>query len=153
MNKRKSNLDEMQEQKLLIIERNACWLAFFGLFVALMIQLIVGGENLWHAVAGEWALLLCLSVYITVDCIKNGIWSRCYEPSLKTNGIGSIIAGVISGIVIFAMVYMKRADMLAAAIAGLSGSVFTFIVSLLVMSVFGSMHKNRLKKLEEEKDN
>ena len=28
---KKSNLDEMQEQELLKIEHNGCWLAFWGL--------------------------------------------------------------------------------------------------------------------------
>ena len=34
----KSNLDERQEQRLLRIERNGCWLAFWGLLVAMGVQ-------------------------------------------------------------------------------------------------------------------
>ena len=55
---KKSNLDEMQEQKLLKIEHNGFWFAFFGLFAAIMIQLALGvlisvddtlrHDILWH---------------------------------------------------------------------------------------------------------
>ena len=41
--KRKNNLDEMQEQKLLHIESKGYWLAFWGLGVSLIIQLIFSG--------------------------------------------------------------------------------------------------------------
>ena len=37
--KRRNNLDEMQEQKLLHIESRGYWLAFWGLAAALIIQL------------------------------------------------------------------------------------------------------------------
>ena len=37
----KNRLDEMQEQKLLKIEHNGCWLAFYGLAAVIMIQLFL----------------------------------------------------------------------------------------------------------------
>ena len=47
--KRKNNLDEMQEQKLLHIESKGYWLAFWGLGVSLIIQLIFyGPTNDWR---------------------------------------------------------------------------------------------------------
>ena len=36
---KKSRLDEMQEQKMLQIEHNGCWLAFIGLFAVILVQL------------------------------------------------------------------------------------------------------------------
>ena len=36
--KRKNNLDEMQEQELLKIEHNGCWLAFWGLLISMIVQ-------------------------------------------------------------------------------------------------------------------
>ena len=40
--KMKSNLDERQELKLLKIEHNGCWIAFWGLLIVMAIQMIVG---------------------------------------------------------------------------------------------------------------
>lgn len=38
MKLRKSNLDEQQERKLLEIESRGCWLAFWGLLLALLVD-------------------------------------------------------------------------------------------------------------------
>ena len=39
---KKNNLDEMQEQALLKIEHNGCWLAFWGLLAVMAIQMVMG---------------------------------------------------------------------------------------------------------------
>ena len=39
MRRKKSNLDEMQEQELLKVEHNGCWIAFWGLLAAIIILL------------------------------------------------------------------------------------------------------------------
>ena len=41
MRRKKSNLDEMQEQELLKVEHNGCWIAFWGLLAAIYITLAV----------------------------------------------------------------------------------------------------------------
>lgn len=41
MRRKKSNLDEMQEQELLKVEYNGCWIAFWGLLAAIIIQSIL----------------------------------------------------------------------------------------------------------------
>ena len=59
--KRKNNLDEMQEQKLLHIESKGYWLAFWGLGVSLIIQLIFyGPTNDWRYMAAEWIHGYCV---------------------------------------------------------------------------------------------
>ena len=56
MTTRKSNLDERQEQVLLGIEHNGCWLAFWGLLVSILAQeVIFGGEAKY--IAGEWFVI------------------------------------------------------------------------------------------------
>ena len=51
---KKSNLDERQEQDLLKIEHNACWLAFWGLLAVLVVEFVVCGANRIEIFAGEW---------------------------------------------------------------------------------------------------
>ena len=48
----KSNLDERQELKLLKIEHNGCWIAFWGLQIVMLIQMIVGNDSI-NNLAGE----------------------------------------------------------------------------------------------------
>ena len=50
--KMKSNLDERQELKLLKIEHNGCWIAFWGLLIVMAIQMIVGNDSIKN-LAGE----------------------------------------------------------------------------------------------------
>ena len=101
MNKQKSNLDEMQEQKLLKIEHNAAWLAFWGLLAAILVQSILGGEDVWRNMIAEWIVFICLCVYLVIACIRNGIWDRKWKPNLKTHAIFSLIAGIVCGAILF----------------------------------------------------
>lgn len=84
MKKTKSNLDERQELTLLQIEHNGCWLAFWGLLLALSVQLILGNNSI-GALAGEWAVFMFLALYLMIACIRNGIWDRKWKPNFKTN--------------------------------------------------------------------
>ena len=52
MKRRKSNLDEQQERKLLEIESRGCWMAFWGLVIALFVEALVIRDV--RAIAGEW---------------------------------------------------------------------------------------------------
>ena len=49
---KKNQLDEMQEQKLLHIERNGCWFCFWSLLAAILIQMAVC-EDVATAMLGE----------------------------------------------------------------------------------------------------
>ena len=81
----KSNLDEMQEAKLLEIEHNGCWLAFWGLVIAMIVQLFTtDAADLPRTLAGEWILFMALAVYLGEACLRNGIWDRRLKADRKT---------------------------------------------------------------------
>ena len=96
MKERKSNLDERQEQALLKIEHNGCWLAFWGLLIAMVVQLIVYGFDM-KLLAGEWIVFMALCLYIWSSCLKQGIWDRQLKPDRKTNLLASLVAGLAFG--------------------------------------------------------
>ena len=148
MNNKCSNLDEMQEQKLLSIEHNGFWLAFWGLLAALAVQMIIGGENVVYNLAGEWIVFMCLCVYMVGACIKNGIWDRKLKPNLKTNIIVSVIAGVVSGVLSFAISYRNYGDLVSAIWTGAFVFVFTFALGLAALAVSTSLYKKKVKALE-----
>ena len=71
---KKSNLDEMQEQELLKIEHYGCWMAYWGLLAAMVIQMVMrvpGAQML-----GEWIIFVIMSLYICIACMRKGIWHR-----------------------------------------------------------------------------
>ncbi len=152
MIKLKNNLDEMQEQRLLKIERNGFWLAFWGLFVAVAIQMIITEENTLQSLAGEWILLISLAVYMVASCIKNGIWDRRLSPNPKTNVVVSLIAGIIGGIIIFVSFYVKDHKLANSIAMGVFILALVFSISFIAMSLLGKMYKKRVDKLEADGD-
>ena len=64
MKKRKNRLDEMQEQKLLKIEHNACWLAFWGLLAVMFGQIIYYGVERAEVFFGEWIVFMLSLIHI-----------------------------------------------------------------------------------------
>ena len=89
---KKSNLDEMQEQALLKIEHNGCWLAFWGLLAAIALQMVMRVPG--RQMLGEWIVFMSLSLYIVIACLRKGIWDRHLKANRKTNLIVSLLAAV-----------------------------------------------------------
>ena len=133
--KMKSNLDERQELKLLKIEHNGCWIAFWGLLIVMAIQMIVGNDSIKN-LAGEGAVLMSLAFYLLVAWIRNGIWDRRLKPNFKTNVIVSSIAAVLTGIIWFSV--------------GIIMFVQVEILCLLALMIFSKIYKRRVQKLEED---
>ena len=149
MSKRKSNLDERQEQKLLEIERNGFWLAFFGLFLVIVVQAIIGEAD----VRGEMVILLLSAAYVIGDCVKNGIWDRKFQPNLKTNIIGSVASGSTVVLVVYSMAYKGETDKDIAIKAALRYGFATFVLVLFLLSIMVFAYKRRLRTLEAENVN
>ena len=95
---KKSNLDEMQEQALLKIEHNGCWLAFWGLLAAMALQMVMRVPG--RQMLGEWIVFMALSLYIVIACLRKGIWDRHLKANRKTNLIVSLLAAVATGILV-----------------------------------------------------
>lgn len=147
----KNNLDEMQEAKLRKIEKNGCWLAFWGLLAVMVVQLVIVGAEP-KQMAGEWIVFMVLALYVAGACIRAGLWDR----RIPATPLANVICSLIAGIVVFALNFftMMRNGFfehpgeaaLAAGITGLS----TFILCIVALSVCMVFYKKRVKKLEEE---
>ncbi|MDE7341837.1 MAG: hypothetical protein K2N80_15000 [Lachnospiraceae bacterium] len=152
MKKQKNRLDEMQEQKLLQIEHNGCWLAFWGLMVVLFVQIFLYGRD-FERIMGEWTVFMCLAVYIVVSCLKNGIWDRRQAPVPGVNLKSSLLAGGISGIIFGVIKYREYQVILGAAASGAVIALLVFascFAGLSVLSYFYRERTNRLENAEEE---
>lgn len=151
INKNKSNLDEMQEIQMLKIEHRGCWLAFWGLCIAVIVQSALGNYS-FQNIIGESTVLLILAVYLIVDCFRYGIWDRKLKPDFKTNLFISLITGGIMGAFWFIVSYYRYHVLI--------GSVATFAFMFIFMSVFcmallsgiSKLYEIRRKKLDEKAD-
>lgn len=149
---KKNNLDERQEQDLIKIEKNGCWIAFWGLIVAIAVQGILFQDNP-DACVGELTVLFILSLYISVECIRKGVWDRKLKPDLKTNLLCSLIAGV--AVMLFQMLFLlKRAQdtMVFCIICAAVSGVVTFLICTVVLQIAAGVYRKRLNSLEEESE-
>lgn len=149
-NKVKNNLDEMQEQKLLQIEHNGCWFAFWGLLASMIVQNFMYDSVDFAYVGGEWIVFMCLALYLGFGCIKNGIWDRRYKADTATNLMFSLVAALIAGALNFVKFY-QSSDMLGGSIAsGFVVAVFVFVICFAVLMISAEAYKRRIAKMEAE---
>ena len=149
---KKNNLDERQEQTLLRIEHNTCWIAFWGLLIAMVVQLVTYGFD-FARIGGEWLIFMALSLYLAYACMKNGIWDRRLKPDGKTNFIVSLIAGVAVGLVIGLAVWFRfDKELTTALISGAMVALLTFVLCFIALAISSKALKNRQKKLEAEEE-
>ena len=143
---KKSNLDERQEQALLNIEHNGCWIAYWGLFISMVVQFIIYGYEDIRSVAGEWVIFMILSIYISIDCTKHGIWDRHIKMNNKAIIACSFIGGVVAGLVM-GIVQLRRpeGDMLSALFTG------GFICVLTMVCIFVAL-KHDARKIREKNE-
>ncbi len=151
MKQKKSNLDEMQEQKLLKIEHTCCWLAYWGLIAAIVIQTLCNHGQIAY-LAGELGVLAVVSIYMSIACLKHGIWDRSLKPNWKTNLVISLVAGMVMGLIWFFVSYYRYHKL----IGSLATFAFMFGLTTLLcfgcLSVYASIYKKRRRKLDAEAD-
>ena len=147
---KKNNLDERQEQLLLQVEHSGCWLAFWGLLAAIVVQMIAFGFD-FSAIAGEWIVFMVLALYLSCGCMKNGIWDRHLKPNGKTNLLLSLIAALAVGLIIFFSVWGKFPDKpVGSSLSGLIAAAFTFVPCFVTLQLSAKAYRNKQKQLEEE---
>ena len=145
---KKSNLDEMQEQALLKIEHYGCWLAFWGLLAAMVIQALLGVA--FSSLLGEWIIFMVLCAYIVVSCLRHGIWDRNLKPNLKTNLLVSIVPGLAVGVFGMLLFRANETELLDYLLIGAIPAIITFVLCFGVLTVCTALYKKRRQKLDQE---
>lgn len=147
--KKNSNLDERQEQTLLRIEHNGCWLAFWGLLAAITVQIIL--DLNFKNFIGEWIVFMLLALYIAAGCLKQGIWDRRLKPDLSTNIVISLASALVAGILGFVYTVKRFPDKILGSIAsGIVYAIVTFVVCFVVLQFSAQLFKKKQSELEEE---
>ncbi len=145
---KKNNLDEMQEQKLLQIEHTCCWIAFWGLLAVAIVQLLYA-ESLTVA-AGELSVLFLLCGYLTIQCLRNGLWDRTLKPDGKTNFLCSLLAAVILALFCYFRFRGALADPSRLFLVCLIPAVIVFALCFLTLTVCTAIVKKRRNTLDNE---
>ena len=148
--KMKNNLDEMQEQELLKIEHNGCWLAFWLLLIALVVESIAFKNIDFRTLAGEWIVFMVLTVYLAFACIRRGIWDRRIPMNAKANLIMSLIAAVVLGIFNAIIIYKHYQKPVGTIAAAFITAAVTFIICFAIMTVMMKQTQKQKAKRDEE---
>lgn len=148
--KRKSNLDEMQEQELLKIEHNGCWLAFWGLLIVMIIQSFAFGSFDFKALAGEWVVFMVLALYLAFACVRRGIWDRKLAMNTKTNLIVSALTGIVMGIFNAVIIFRYHRKPVGTIAAAVIISLITFVLCFVILSIMMKQTKKRKAAMEAE---
>ena len=148
--KKKNKLDEMQEQKLLRIEHNGCWFAFWALIAAMLIQMAVFGVTEFRTILGEWIVFMALAWYLGIACLKNGIWDRRLEPNRKTNLVVSLIAAVAFSAVWAFISYIRWGDLYTAVLTFGMLAVIFFALCFAGLTIAAKLYRKRFEKLEQQ---
>lgn len=93
-------LTQEQERELLKIQAAGCKIAFFGLFLVMIIQMLLDNHS-WKSLIGEALVFFSLSFFIIMSCLKKEIWNKRAKPNLKTNVIISFIISSAAGLIFF----------------------------------------------------
>ncbi|MDD3393290.1 MAG: hypothetical protein PHG19_01435 [Anaerotignum sp.] len=150
MKKEKNSLDEMQEQKLLKIEHNGCWFAFWGLLATILIQTLLFDECTMRSICGEWIIFMSLSLYLGISCLKNGIWDRKLKPNGKTNVKLSLISASVCGLIYFVSSYVKYHSLLGSVATALFMFISVFVLTLIALSFSLMLYHKRISKIETD---
>ncbi|MBQ4305065.1 MAG: hypothetical protein II774_11340 [Lachnospiraceae bacterium] len=94
---------------------------------------------------------MVLALYLAIDCMRKGIWSRAYRPDPRVNLAFSAVGAAFSMAFAFFTIYRRTGgSMRIAAGAGLLGFIFTFILIFVTLSLSAAAYKKRLEQLDRE---
>lgn len=145
----KSNLDEMKEQELLKIESKGCWIAFWGLFIAYTIENFFFDDP--KIGMGELIVFIILALYLSITCIRHGIWDRRLKPNTTTNLVICLIASLFCGLYMFLSVLKRYPDKIFGSLAaGLLCTIFLFALLFAVLSLSAAAYKKKNDELNNE---
>lgn len=145
---KKSNLDEMQEQKMLKTEHNAFWIVFYGLLAAIAFQVILGCTP--QSILGECIVFFSICAYMVVSYLRQGIWDRTLKADWKTNFLGSILGAAAVAVVIFLMLNRKTDNTGLVLLLSAVFFVCTFLACFGALSLCTALYKKRHDQLEQE---
>ena len=146
-NKTEGNLDEMQDQKMLKMEESGYWILFWGLALAVVVQLLLGGTI--RQVAGELVVLLVGSVYVAAVSLKNGLWTRNATPTRKRNAVTSLIPAAAICVLNVIKLIQKQNINTNDILVTVGFTVGAYIACFVILEVFRALYEKRRSKLDE----
>lgn len=139
---KKNLLDEMQEQTMRKIESRGCYVFFFGLTAALVIQTAMGVGQ--EQILGEGIVLVLGALYLLVEYMRHGLWERHATATTGTNLLASFVAAAVVG----GMTFVRNGYWPGA----LCSAIFSGILCFAAMQWTMTLALKRRKTLDEQEE-
>ena len=151
MRKQHSQLDEMQQEKLLKIHSNGMNLCYGGLLAAILIQWLVKRD--FSSIIGELIVLFALAIYITGAYMYEGLWSSRLKPSHKNNLLISLIPAVAVGglLLVWNALAGQEQESVAVSVI-LLAMVAAFALCMAILSLLLWLYNRGRNRLDEPED-
>ena len=140
-------LDEMRDQKMLKMEEYGFWILFWGLALAVVVQLFLGGTL--RQVAGELIVLAIGGVYVLATSQKNGLWTRSAEPTRKSNGVASIIPAAVICVLNVIKLIQKKEISTNDILLGIGFTAAAYVLCFIVLEILRTAYEKRRQKLDD----
>lgn len=145
---KKSNLDEMQEQKMLRIEHRGYVLAYAALLAVIVIQGIVWAD--FSQLVGELVVVLVMCTHAVASCLRNGLWDRKLKANWQTNLLGSLLGTAVVAVTVCLMFSRHTDDQTVILVFTIGLSALTFILCFITLTICAKVYKKRRQELDEE---
>ena len=153
-----NNLDEMQEQEMLHIEKKCFWILYLMLACSIIIQKILGYPL--REYAAEGICFLTVSVIMVGTCILQGVWDRHLKADGRTNFLVSILGGFAAAVISTITVCITYGSDVAngkqrVIVGGVTFAItflITFVICMILMNFCTYLYKKRRDSLENEED-
>lgn len=144
----KKGLDELQKQILSRIESRGFWIAFWGILILLIVQMIFANNII--SVISSWLLFMVLAIYEAVSCLKAGIWNSSLYISKKRNAVISSVVAICMGVFQFILVSQREESTYKTIIVLVSVIAVTFFLCFSAIIIIAKAVKKRRDKLDAE---
>ena len=139
---KKNLLDEMQEQTMRKIESRGCYVFFFGLVAAVVIQNMMGAPREQFMAEGILLTLGCL--YMLEESLRHGLWERHATATTGTNLLASFVGAAVVG----GMTFVRNGYWPGA----LCSAIFSGILCFAALQWTMTLALKRRKTLDEQQE-
>lgn len=152
----KKIVDERQEQELMRIERIGFWVMFWGLLIAIHVQLFAYGLSL-QQIMGEFIVLLIGALIVSIGCIRKGLWSYVTKPSIQSNSVYSLIGSLTTTSISIALQYKRMSeaenvDLISLLPTFIIQALVMFVICFILLTVSSAITNKRKEQLEANFD-
>ena len=149
----RKNIDERQEQELLKLGYISYWLSFWLLFAVFFIQILFFRAQ-FQQIVGEAIVLIVVTTFWALGCIRKGIWNSHTKLSAKTYLLISILTVILNILVHISGIMIRygfsKERLMNYFPTAITSSICIFIIMYFIMATIGSATKKRRAKLEEK---